>query len=57
MMQIKGKKLKEPLITDPVTGQHKDFREYANRRVKHHQPLKVNGDDSDFDESQEVSKA
>jgi hypothetical protein len=49
LMKINGKKLKEPSIVDPVSGQPKQFNEFVNRRVKHLHPLKVNGDSKEFD--------
>ena len=55
LMNINGKKLREPSIVDPASGQPKQFREFVNRGVKHLQPLKVNGDSADFDG--QVSKA
>lgn len=44
LLQIKGKKLHDPMIIDPVSNSQKPFREYASRRVNHFTPLKVNGD-------------
>lgn len=48
-MNINGKMLKEPSIIDPVSGQTKQFNAFVKFQVKHLQPLKVNGDSSDFD--------